>query len=291
MSEEGSGDSVGEVSTEAEGTGDVGQEDVAVPTPSEIQKMYKVRIDDQDHEVDEQELVRGYQLRKSSDKRFSEANQARKQSEEFIRLLKTDPQKVLSHPSIGLDLKKFAEEYLMTEMQQEMLTPEQRELNDYKSKLAKYEETEKTRKQEEETKAQEAVRQKYSDDYNKQITDALEVSGLPKTEHTVQRMIHYMHNALKNGYELSANDVTDLVRKDYISDTKALYSNLDGDALISILGDDIGKKLRKSDLNKLKSKQNNLTGSVPVDRGEDTPKSKGLSKDDWRAEIMRRVGS
>ena len=269
-------------------------EETEEPTISEVaeeaMKKYKVKVDGEEREVDEKELISNYQLRKASDKKFTEANQARKQAEEFVRLLKTDPAKVLSHPSIGADVKKFAEDYLLKELQTEMMTPEQKEIAEYKHKLALYEEQEKKTKADSEQKAKEEVNLKYAEDYNKQITGALETSGLPKTEFTVQRMIYYMHNALSKGYELEAKDVTDLVKRDYIEDTKALYSGLDADALINIIGPEVAKKLRKYDLDKIKTPKNNITDTTNVKPKEGsgrTTKPKKLTKDQWRANLAK----
>ena len=252
-------------------------------TAERMLKKYKVKVNGEDTEVGEDELVNNYQLRKASDKRFQEGQQMRKQSEEFIRLLKTDPKKVLSHPSVGMDVKKWAEDFLIGEMQREMMSPEEIQMEEYKSKLAKYEEQEQSTKKEAEQAQQTAVRQKYQDDYNKQITEALDTSGLPKTEYTVQRMINYMAKALEQNYELSAKDVTDLVRRDYINDTKSLYSGLDADALLSILGDDVAGKIRKGDLAKLNKPQ---AGQVKNNSGVSTSKkiekSDTMSKDQWR---------
>lgn len=277
-----------EGSANAEG-GEVGGEEAVADAMEQAIKRYKVKVDGEDQEVDEQELIRNYQLRKASDKRFSEGQQMRKQSEEFIRLLKTDPKKVLAHPSIGIDLKNFAEEYLMGELQQEMMSPEEKQLKEYQAKLSKYEEAERTQKEQAEAKQKEEVQTKYAEAYNKQIIDALETSGLPKTEYTVQRMVHYMHKALKNGYELGAGDVTDLVRRDYMEDSKALFSGLDADALESILGTDIAKKLRKADLNKLKNPQNNLKEPAGVKRSgaKEARKSKKLTPAQWRENIAK----
>jgi hypothetical protein len=256
-------------------------------------KKYKVKIDSEEMEVDEDELVRGYQLRKASDKKFAEANLARKQAEEFVRLLKTDPRKVLSHPSIGIDLKKFAEEYLVEDLQQEMLSPEQKKLKEYQAKLAKYEEQERTIKADQEKKAQEEVKKKYQEGYHKQITEALDTAALPKTEYTVERMIYYMSKALKNGYELEARDVVDLVRRDYIDDSKSLFSGLDAEALEQLLGSDIAKKMRQHDIKKVKQPHNNLQQPVAVKRNDsDEPKQpKKMSPEQWRAHIAKISGN
>lgn len=286
-----SGDAGGTISQVDGNTSEVGEgrpgtgEDVN-PIRETAERMLnkrKVKVDGEEFEVDDDELVSNYQLKKASDKRFSEGMQARKQAEEFIRLLKTDPSKVFSHPSIGVDAKKWAEEYLIGEMQREMMSPEERQMEEYRAKLAKYEEQEQMTKKEQEEAQRNAVKQKYQEHYNKEIIGALDSSGLPKTEFTVQRMIHYMSKALEHNYEVSAKDVTELVRRDYIQDTKSLYSGLDAEALIKILGDDVASKIRKADLAKIRNPQG---GAVKYTGGIDTSKpvekSNKMSKDAWR---------
>ena len=248
-------------------------------------KKYKVKIDGQEAEVDEQELINNYQIRKASDKRFQEGMQARKQAEEFVKLLKTDPVKVLTHPTIGADFKKLAEDYLLKEIEQQMMTPEQRKMQEYQQKLAAYEEQEKIAKQQQEAAQKQAIQQKYQDEYNKQIVGALETSGLPKTEFTVQRMVYYMYKALEAGYNVTANDVTDLVRRDYINDTKALYSGLDEEALFKILGDDVANKIRKADLRKFKSNTGPVKVNSPGAGLSKSIKPEKITKDMWRKKL------
>lgn len=233
------------------------------PMQAEAERMarkYKVKVDGNEMEVDESELINNYQLSKAAQQRLQEGMQLRKQSEEFIRLLKTDPLKVLSHPSIGIDAKKWAEEYLISEMKKDAQSPEERQLEEYKAKLAKYEEQENLTKRQQEEQQRLEVRAKYTDQINREIIENLEVSGLPKTHFTVQRMVYYLAQGLSAGVDLSPRDVVDLVRRDYINDTKSLYSGLDSDALIKILGDDVAKKIRNHDLSKVKNpfKKNNI---------------------------------
>lgn len=273
----------GTANPEANANGNKAGQDASKLETEKLLRKFKVKVEGQELEVPEDELISNYQLRKASDKRFQEAMQARKQSEEFIRLLKTDPVKVLNHPSIGLDAKKWAEEYLISEMQREMMSPEEKQIAEYKEKLSKYEKQEAEYKAQQENAQKEAVKQKYQADYHKQIVEALDTSGLPKTEYTVQRMIHYMSKALSAEYELSAKDVTDLVRRDYINDTKALYSGLDSDALISILGDDVAGKLRKADLAKIKQMQKGpVQNNSGVSTSSPVKKDTRMSKDEWR---------
>ncbi len=253
-------------------------------------RKFKVKVNGEEIEVDESELVAGYQTRKAADEKFREAAMSKKQAEEFISLLKTNPKKVLENPALGLDLRQFAEQYLYEQLEKELeedgLTDDQKELRKYKAILEEQENQKKAQQQEEETKQAQALRDKYTQDYSKQITDALGTSGLPKSEHTVKRMAFYMHQGLQRGINVSASDVVDMVRQDYINEQKSLFGGLDADALIKILGDETANKIRKWDVSRVKGtksqpKTPDEQGTAKVRETE----SKKISKDEWRKKM------
>lgn len=263
-------------------------EQAAKTGPNEFKK-YKVKIDGQEMEVTEKELLSGYQRATAAQKRFDDAAKMRKQNEQFINLLKKDPVKVLSHPDIGHDVRKLAEEYLAGELRKESLSPEQRELEELRTKLRESEEKDKaaaeTAKQQEFQKLQSY----YEEDYTSKIVKALETSGLPKTPSTVSRMAQYMLRANEQGYEVEPTDVVTLVKEDYMGDVKALFGSLDGDTLISLLGKDVVNKIKKTEIEKIKSKtpaNPTQTKEVakPTAKSEDRP-SKKMSWDDYKREL------
>ena len=107
-----------------------------VKDPTHPQKrLYRVKIDGQEMEVDESELLAGYQRAKAANKRFEEAAKQRKQAEHFLKLLRTDPVKVLQHPEVGHDVRQLAEDYLAEIIKKEKMSPEEREKAELKEKL------------------------------------------------------------------------------------------------------------------------------------------------------------
>jgi len=90
----------------------------------EIRKL-KLKIDGIEQEYSEEDVIKMAQMSAAAQKRFQEAAATRKQSEEFLNALKTDPLSVLSHPDIGVDVKKFAEDFLLKELEKAEMSPEQ----------------------------------------------------------------------------------------------------------------------------------------------------------------------
>lgn len=256
-----------------------------------IARKLKLKVDGRDEELDESEVVRWAQMGRSAQKRFQEAAQARKQAEDFIRMLKEDPVSVMTNPAVGIDPRKFAEEYLSKELQKETLSPEQKRIRDLEDKLRKHDED--LKKAEEQSKKAEfqKLQEHYKQDFDKKFTDALQGSGLPKSPKTIQRMADYMVMALKNNLDVEPSHVVELVRQDYISEIQDLFSQTDGDKLLKILGDGVANKIRKADLARLRSSQQQpISQPTPTQEfvAEDKPK-KVMNVFEWRAEIDKRV--
>lgn len=228
------------------------------PTEEILDKLarkYKVKLNGEEVEVDEDELIRNYQLRKVSDQKHQEGVRARKQAESFLKMLKSDPSKVLSDPRIGIDVKKFAEDIIYKNLQQEMMTPQQRELAEYKEKVQRYESEQKRIADEAANKEATTLHEQQRDTYVNDISDALSNAGLPKNDYTVQRIVGEMTKAIKAGFSnVKASDVVDLVHAQFVKDTKALYGSSSEETLMKLLGDEVAGKIRNYDVESYRQK-------------------------------------
>jgi antitoxin component of RelBE/YafQ-DinJ toxin-antitoxin module len=214
-------------------------------------RVFKVKVDGNDMDIDEATLVRDYQTSQSSNKRFQEASQTRAQAEEVLKLFKENPKKAFE--KLGINAKDFAEMVLNEHMENEMLSPEQRQLRDYKAQLdqiaADNKKTEDGKQQEEATR----LEAHYLADWDRQFTDVLGTAGLPKNANTVRSMAYYMKVALDNGFnDITPAQVVSYVRADYQNSIKELFGSADENTLLSFLGEDMVKKIVKGDLNKHK---------------------------------------
>jgi hypothetical protein len=235
-----------------------------------------------------EELQSGYQIRKASDAKMREAAMMRKQAEEVLTKLSDKNQLFDVIRELGHDPRGLSEEYLLQILEEEMMDPRDRELSQLKREKAQRDaDREKYEKAEKEALHSAKV-EKYTQDYSSQIVSALSESGLPKTESTVKRMAYYLHQGVKRGIEVTAADVVSLVKEDYINEQKQLFSNLDAENLIKLLGDDMAGKIRKYDLNRVKSNKNELvTPSVQPVKADREVKSTKISKEDWKAKLDR----
>jgi hypothetical protein len=230
-------------------------------------RKLKIKVDGVTEEYDEEDVIKMAQLSKASQKRFNEAAATKKEAAKILEKLKENPLEVLQHPDIGVDVKKFAEDYLIKEMEKAELSPEARRAYEAEQKVAAMEK-EKEERLKQETEAQQMAAQKqWATKYETDIQAALEKTAIPKTPQSVKRMVMYMLDAVENKVDMSAEQAAQVVRNDYSGDTQTLYSQMDGETLISVLGEEVATKIRKADLARLEAKLNPKTpeGEVAVE--------------------------
>lgn len=236
-------------------------------------KKYKVKIDDEELEVDEDEVVRGYQHARAANKKFQEAaaerkaaeqakEEAKRVAEDRWAKLKTDPFKVLSE--LGINPRELSEEYLLKALEEEMMSPAEKEKAELTKKLQEYEAKEKTakeqeeavKKQEEEKTKQEEILQlqkKYEQEYESQFIKALESTKLPKNPTTIRRIAEIVMQFQQQDIDIPVEHAIRIVEQDYNRGISELVKSLEGDSLVQFLGNDVVDKIRKHTLSKVKN--------------------------------------
>lgn len=221
-------------------------------------KKFKYKADgaEIEEELDDNEIASRLSLAKAANKRMQEAANVSKQVEQFIKQLKEDPIKVLSNENL-MGSKKFreiAENFLIQQLEEESMTPEQKSMKERDAKLAQYERQEKERQQAIEQEKQSKLEQHWAQEYEKTIMTALQTSSLPKNEFTVRRMAELMQKNLDMGLDLDATMLAQLVKEDYMNEQKALIGNASAEQLIAMFGNEVANKIRKYDLGRIQQK-------------------------------------
>lgn len=225
-------------------------------------KKYKVKVDDSELEVDENELVSSYQLRRASQKRFEEASEARKQAEAILQF-------AMKHPNdprlkeFGFDWDKTAEEYVVNKYSREKMTPEQRELEDFRTREKQRLEAEaKAKEESEKTVAQQRAEAK-KQELLQEFVPALKKHKLPENTESIRRMAHFYRTYLK--LDPDNKPPVDLlaqeVRESYVHEYRNTLGGLEGDDLLETLGDDLRKKIRKAEVARVRG--GTPPGSLP----------------------------
>jgi len=253
--------------------------------------LRKLKVRGKEIEVDDSKYHEYAQKGAAATETWQEAARIKREAEAFINDLKTNPLKVMKDPNLGVDFRKIAEEYLWEQIQEEQLSPEQKQRREMEREIQTYREKEQAAKQAEEQAKSKELHDHYASDYDKKITSALSVSGLPKTTGTVRRMTDYMLIDVRNGIERDPSEYVQFVREDYMNDLKELFSQTVGDTLLNFLGDGNAKKIRESDLKRVQKTTQPAEGHTFVPGKGMVPNkpAKKLGGFDWERQVRKEM--
>lgn len=220
-------------------------------------KKFKLKVDGQEYEEeidfnDEEGLTKKLQLAKAAQKRMQEHAVLRKDLENLVQMMKTNPAKVLGDPRIGVDLKKFAQDIINQEIEDLQKTPEQREKEKLQKELEELKDQKKKEDEERSAKEFERLKEQTEQQLDNDITSALDTSGLPKTPYTVKKMADLMMVALHNNIDLSAKDLVPILKKNMTSEIREMLSVSPEEVMEELLGKDNISRLRKRNIQKIK---------------------------------------
>ncbi len=260
----------------AESLGDIAKEAI---------RKHKLKVDGQEVEVDDEELKRGYTHQRAANKILQEGKAARKQAEEYISMMK-DPHKFYeAAKKLGHDPRKLAEEYLASQLEDELMDPRDKELRDTKQRLKQLEDIDKEQKKQAEEKVHNELKAKYAEEYSNQFVKALETSGLPPTKTMVADIAKYIQRSAQLGFKMTADEAAKLVKEDVQAKLQRVIGESDGETLIKLLGDDVANKVRKWDTSRIKDPNQFI--QTPKEQGERNARpraagSKRMSPTEWR---------
>lgn len=171
---------------------------------------------------------------------------------DFFNELKTNPRKALSNPAFGVDLKKIAIEMIEEEIENAQKTPEEIEREEYKRKLAEYEQKEAQRQKEiEEMRKQKIIEDAYAS-YDVKMSDTLDKFDIPKTPIALYEMAHLMSLEIKRGFEPDMDSIGEIVADKLNGKYSEHLRKLPLDKIKKLLGEEIFEQDRKARVAKVK---------------------------------------
>lgn len=264
------------------------------PSPAEVQKLvkkFKLKVDGEELEEEfdlsnEEELRNQFQLARAAQKRMAEAAEVKKQiaqlqggMDQFIQLLKEDPKAILTHPGIGVDLKKFAQEIINAEIEEQQKSPEQKEKEKLEKELReikeKYENEKKTKEKEEFERLQAEQEEKITNDFQTALSEV----KLPASKRALKYMAEYSALALQNGIDVPASAVAKLVSEQMRSDYKEMLKNSSDDVLEQFIDKEIEARLQKRRISKAPPKPS--AEKVEVKKADKKQDNRSILIDDW----------
>jgi hypothetical protein len=184
----------------------------SAPLPQESSQpqpqTFKVKVDGVEKELTADELVRDYQLREASQKRFQQAAEMSKQAQaqmEALQFARENP--IEFFRATGVNAKEFAEKVLLQELEESMLSPEERELRDlrnYKNKIDQEQKSQLAIKQEQQRLA---LEEQTAQEIENEILEVLTASNLKPTPRNIAKCAEYLLASLdEKGNRMHARD-------------------------------------------------------------------------------------
>lgn len=244
----------------------------------EARRKYQLTVNGKakDIEIDtdnDDEMRKYLQKAMAADEKFQEAAMTRKQAEQLVEMLRTNPVSILKHPELGLDIKALATQILNEELEEMSKTPEQKKLEEMEKQLKEYQEEKKKleegKRQAEMERIQAEAYQQLDDD----ITDALGKSDLPKSPYVIKRISDAMIEAVELGHvDVRVQDIMPYVEQQILGEIQAMFEAKPADVMEKIIGKKNLDNYRKTKISKTKAKPVETAQSVKDSGGKEEAK-------------------
>lgn len=197
-------------------------------------------------------LTKQLQMAKMGSKRAQDFTSLQKEAAQFIERLRTNPFEVLQDPDLGVDVKQQVKAFIEKELENQKKSPEQLEKEKLEAKLKELQEEREREKKELNEKEFKLLQQKAEEEYDRQITEAIANSSLPKSEYAVKRVVDWMLLGLQEGLDIQASDVIPLVEAQMKKELQDMFAVMPEDVMESLIGKDKLGKMRKKNIEKAK---------------------------------------
>jgi len=293
-----SSESIESLGVDATPETDVEAETPAEETVKEAKKAankrkFNLKVNGKSKEIDldmdnNEEIEKYLQKAIAADEKFQEAAMTRKQAEQLVEMLRTNPKAILKHPELGIDIQKLAHEIINEQIEDMSKSPEQKRLEEMEAKLKEYEE-EKTRLENEKREAEIAkLEQQAFQQLDDQISDALSGSSLPKSPYVVKRITDAMIEAVGLGYlDVTAQQVMPYVEEQLTNEIQKLFEQAPDEVMEKLTGKDRLDKYRKARVAKAKAKPIETAKQV---KDSGSQKSDSKSKEEEKTTFSKMFG-
>lgn len=248
--------------------------------PVSSKKKYKLKVDDQEIEEEldlsnEKDIINRLQLAKVSQKRMQEAAELKKQVADLAKVLNESPEEVLK--ALGKDPHDWAVQLLQKKMEDEMMDPKERELQQTKKELEELRNKAKKEEEERITRERARMQAEYEKKYEEDFTKALDSGMLAKTPLTISKLAQFLTLAIDNNYDVTAQDLIPLVKKELEAETRALIAASPDEYVEALLGKERFNSIRKKQIAAVK---NNIQTASQIKASGDKIEKKEDAKED-----------
>lgn len=220
----------------------------------------KVKLKQGDKEIEEEvpldKLVEVYRnaepMRRTAYQRFEEAKKQRDEAARLVGTLKKDTRAALKEA--GIDPLEWAEQVIAEHLQQEQMSPEQKEAAALRRELEGFKAKEEEAKKAAEERAAKEAEAKELDRISDLILETCKVEGMPALQKgargalVVKQLAHLLEAAEERGLELTPQELAQAYKEAVSTDFLGGLQGLQGAALLAAIPPDLRKAIRAAEL-------------------------------------------
>lgn len=275
----------------------------AAPPPRKL----RLKIDGQDEEHDEEQVIKLAQKGRAADRRFEEAHKLAQKAQQAMDRLAQIERKLTSDPMMRAYLAGDEEavmQAMIARLEYESLPPEERRRRDeeqaLRSKAQRYDEIERQQREAQQRQQREEQIAALTKRHEEEAKASLSRVGLDAADPEVmERWIVTRSSALSRGEQMTADEAAARVAERMGSARKSYFerlATLEGDALLAEVPEAVLTRMRAADAARLTARQlarNPVTGQFQ--RAKDAPpppsrtQKRSVSPDKW-LRVMRSQG-
>lgn len=267
-----------------------GEAVVEAPKKAAPVQKFKLTIDGKSVEATEAEIESMWRAAAEGRTHAEKSRLMEEQVRQFMERGRNSPEFLFEQ--LGIDPDAFAEQRVLAKLKEMQMTPEQREAEALKKRLAEYEEKEKKQKEVEEKTKADALAKEAEQVVDNVIAKVIESAGTTPSPRHIARVAEHLIAMLQDpAVELNQETATKAFQKfqlDLRKEVKELAETLKDDELIDMLGEARFNKLLKYDLQKVKK---NVPDFAPKGLGvseEHKAAKKPLTFDDFIAAKLKK---
>lgn len=266
-----------------------------VEAKREARRKYSLTVNgkakDLEIDTDNDDEMRKYlQKAMAADEKFQEAAMTRKQAEQLVELLRTNPVAILKHPDLGLDIKQLATQILNEELEEMSKTPEQKRLEDMEKQLKQYEDERKRLEDDKRSSDMQRIQAEAYQQLDDDITSSLSASDLPKSPYVIKRISDAMIEAVELGHtDVRVQDIMPYVEQQIMSEIQAMFEAKPADVMEKIIGKKNLDNYRKTKISKAKAKPVETAQAVKDTGGKEKAASEAKEKDGAKKQRFKDV--
>lgn len=228
-------------------------------------ELYEITINGKTEKLTLAELKKQASLGKTATQRFEEAARVRAQADSLLARLKNPKEaiKVLQDPALGLSKEAvqeaFEDWYHENVIEPGKLTPEQLKARDNEKRLKEFEERDAADKKKQEDKENEEKDLQTMKELQKEIMKILDDTGYTKSKFNMKRVAYWVRQNEVRGINATPELIVEQVKHENREIIHDETKNREGAALVEYLGEDVVKKIRAFDLQRLRANRQSLT--------------------------------